>query len=50
MHYHIGNMLIHQEFQSGKSCPLCRIRNILENSWRSSTSTMPSWRTTSAKK
>ena len=31
MHYHIGNMLIHQEFQSGKSCPLCRIRNILEN-------------------
>lgn len=31
MHYHIGNMLIYQEFKPGCECPLCRIRNILEN-------------------
>ena len=30
MHYHIGNMLILQEFNGGDGCPLCRIRNILE--------------------
>ena len=30
MNYHIGNMLIWQEFNDGNECPLCRIRNILE--------------------
>ena len=30
MNYHIGNMLIWQEFKPGCECPLCRIRNILE--------------------
>ena len=30
MNYHIGNMLIYQEFVPGNDCPLCRIRNILE--------------------
>ena len=30
MNYHIGNMLIYQEFVSGNDCPLCRIRSILE--------------------
>ena len=31
MNYHIGNMLIYQEFNGTGVCPLCRIRNILEN-------------------
>ena len=31
MNYHIGNMLIYQEFNDSGVCPLCRIRNILEN-------------------
>ena len=30
MNYHIGNMLIYQEFVPGNDCPLCRIRNIQE--------------------
>ena len=30
MNYHIGNMLIWQEFNDGSECPLCRIRSILE--------------------
>ena len=30
MNYHIGNMLIYQEFNDSNECPLCRIRNILE--------------------
>ena len=30
MNYHIGNMLIYQEFNGNNECPLCRIRNILE--------------------
>ena len=30
MNYHIGNMLIYQEFVSGNDCPLCKIRSILE--------------------
>ena len=30
MNYHIGNMLIYQEFVSGNDCPLCRTRSILE--------------------
>lgn len=30
MNYHIGNMLIYQEFNASNECPLCRIRNILE--------------------
>ncbi len=30
MHYHIGNMLIYQEFSANCECPMCRIRNILE--------------------
>ena len=30
MNYHIGNMLIYQEFNDKNECPLCAIRNILE--------------------
>ncbi|MFQ7036382.1 MAG: DUF6062 family protein, partial [Candidatus Borkfalkia sp.] len=30
MNYHIGNMLIYQEFNGKNQCPLCAIRNILE--------------------
>lgn len=30
MYYHIGNMLIYQEFSKPGECPLCRIRNIRE--------------------
>ena len=30
MNYHIGNMLIYQEFEKACECPLCRIRGILE--------------------
>ena len=30
MNYHIGNMLIYQEFENACECPLCRIRGILE--------------------
>ena len=30
MNYHIGNMLIYQEFNGASECPLCKIRNILE--------------------
>lgn len=30
MNYHIGNMLIYQEFNGSNECPLCKIRNILE--------------------
>lgn len=30
MNYHIGNMLIYQEFNEKNECPLCAIRNILE--------------------
>lgn len=30
MNYHIGNMLIYQEFNENNECPLCRIKNILE--------------------
>ena len=30
MNYHIGNMLIYQEFNGTNECPMCKIRNILE--------------------
>lgn len=30
MNYHIGNMLIYQEFNDANECPLCAIRGILE--------------------
>lgn len=30
MNYHIGNMLIYQEFEKKGDCPLCRIHNIRE--------------------
>lgn len=30
MNYHIGNMLIYQEFNASNDCPLCKIRNIRE--------------------
>ena len=31
MYYHIGNMLIYQEFAKPCECPLCNIRNIRES-------------------
>ena len=37
MNYHIGNMLIYQEFNDSGVCPLCRIRNILETDWQTNT-------------
>ncbi len=30
MHYHIGNLLVYQEFNGNCECPVCRIQAILE--------------------